>query len=600
MELPDQENKPEASPLDTERAKLRKDGYTEAEISQILIARATGGAQHSGGASGPGVLSNVLSSLVAVAAHARAAMPSFKKDVATIFDRAAPVSARAGASASLAIKTVVIAVLGFAAWQEWNQHIISATEIAAIQARKLHAEECSARIKSILDSVPMNKVTEAIDIVQRDCDPTYAERAKACDAKFQAFLNDIDHMTVSDPDSEKRMADRVTQFHSECTLTDAQRRTLAVKSASLKTEGEQTKRNLEGLSIINDTVKAEAEFKAGHYDEAFKLSQKTVAAAEAIDIKKSGKAGDLTASFLVGYAWHALFAGKFSEALAASERSIQFKPHDLVPEINRAHALMFLGRTDEAKSIYLAHKGEQVQGNSWEQVVEEDFTKLRKAGITNPMMAEIEEELGTPVQAAAAPKTVDSLPVAAPPAPPAKTMEAVTADQLTLRRGPDKTTEAIVVLNKGAQVDVISTESNGWLQVTVSDYGKSYQGYLSGKFMTQDLTASPIPAIVTEPYDLSRPAFCGSEGAPMEYVICSSTDLQDQDSAMARSYIALVARSNDPKEVRRGQKKWLTDRGQTCNIPAQGRPKGVIPASLVACVMRMDQARTHDLRMGLY
>jgi hypothetical protein len=136
---PDQDDKPAASPLDAERARLREAGYTDAEVSQILIARASAASQQPA-AAGQGVMSNALSSLVGVASHARAVIPSFRKDVATMFDGAATASARAGATASLLVKAVVILVLGYAAWQEWNQHIISGTEIARQQAIKAKAE----------------------------------------------------------------------------------------------------------------------------------------------------------------------------------------------------------------------------------------------------------------------------------------------------------------------------------------------------------------------------------------------------------------------------------------------------------------------------
>jgi hypothetical protein len=40
----------------------------------------------------------------------------------------------------------------------------------------------------------------------------------------------------------------------------------------------------------------------------------------------------------------------------------------------------------EAKAIYLAHKGEALNGKKWEELIFEDFDKLRKAGITSPLM----------------------------------------------------------------------------------------------------------------------------------------------------------------------------------------------------------------------
>jgi len=68
-----------------------------------------------------------------------------------------------------------------------------------------------------------------------------------------------------------------------------------------------------------------------------------------------------------------------------------------VIETNRAHALMFLGRSKESRTLYLAHKGKPVweqDHRKWERVIADDFAEFRKAGLTHPMMANIEKELG--------------------------------------------------------------------------------------------------------------------------------------------------------------------------------------------------------------
>jgi hypothetical protein len=400
MSSPDQEHKPEATSLDAERARLRSAGYTDAEVSQILIARAS----QQPAAAGQGALSNALSSIVAVASHARTLIPTFRKDVATVFDAAATVSARAGATASLAVKAVVILVLGYAAWQEWRQHIISATEIAASQAEKARAEACSARIKAIIDTVPMDQVVEATDIVQRDCDPTYAARAKACDEKFQAILNDIDHMNANNPDAQKEMTAKINAHKSACVITDAQRQAAAARAAKSKAESEKIAK---AIAI----VKAEAEFAAGRYNEAFKLAQENEAKALVNDLKEKGTLGEDTAHRLATIGWYGLFVREFSKSLDASESAIKLTPNDLVPQGNRAHALMLLGRTAEAKAIYLAHKGEPLNGKTWEEVVADDFALLRKAGITHPLMAEIETTFKP------SPPPTASSPPSSPPTP---------------------------------------------------------------------------------------------------------------------------------------------------------------------------------------
>ena len=150
MATPEIDDRPASSPLDSERARLRQDGYTDAEISQILIARVAGVPPlPTTSSASPGVLSQAISSLVALWTYARGTVFSIRSDVAAMFDGKAPASVRAGATASLAVKAVVIAVLGYAAAQEWNQHIISAPAIADAQARKTQAEAETARQTSL-------------------------------------------------------------------------------------------------------------------------------------------------------------------------------------------------------------------------------------------------------------------------------------------------------------------------------------------------------------------------------------------------------------------------------------------------------------------
>ena len=53
---------------------------------------------------------------------------------------------------------------------------------------------------------------------------------------------------------------------------------------------------------------------------------------------------------------------------------------------------MFLDRVVEARALYLQYRGtKKVQDEkSWETVILEDFAELRKAGLTHPLMDEIE------------------------------------------------------------------------------------------------------------------------------------------------------------------------------------------------------------------
>jgi tetratricopeptide (TPR) repeat protein len=98
-----------------------------------------------------------------------------------------------------------------------------------------------------------------------------------------------------------------------------------------------------------------------------------------------GKIGSLAYNFLL--------AGDFAPALEAADQAISLAPDKIWLYTNRAHALMFLGRHDEARALYLKYRGEKnVQGDkSWETVILEDFDGLRKNGLKNPLMDEVEK-----------------------------------------------------------------------------------------------------------------------------------------------------------------------------------------------------------------
>jgi hypothetical protein len=83
--------------------------------------------------------------------------------------------------------------------------------------------------------------------------------------------------------------------------------------------------------------------------------------------------------------------------LEASDFVISIVPDEIWLYTNRAHALMFLNRADEARALYLKYRGEKkVHGEkSWEAVVLEDFAELRKAELSHPLMDEIESKFST-------------------------------------------------------------------------------------------------------------------------------------------------------------------------------------------------------------
>jgi TPR repeat protein len=156
------------------------------------------------------------------------------------------------------------------------------------------------------------------------------------------------------------------------------------------------KGNREAKMALERLPAQEAE-TAGRYDEALRLEEAFAAKFEAEETKRDGKSGKRVVTELNAVVWYALFAKQFTKALTVADRAHTLFPNNLGIETNRAHALMFTGGDEEAKALYVAHKGEPVSevGNKlWEQAIAEDFAQFRKAGLTHPMMADIEKELG--------------------------------------------------------------------------------------------------------------------------------------------------------------------------------------------------------------
>jgi tetratricopeptide (TPR) repeat protein len=101
--------------------------------------------------------------------------------------------------------------------------------------------------------------------------------------------------------------------------------------------------------------------------------------------------------------WYQLFTRDFAGALASGQEAHKLDPANVFSETNRAHALLFLGRIQEAEEIYFQHRGEKVFEDSdekWEQAVLNDFDDLEKAGITSPEFVRLRVDLKPPAKTA--------------------------------------------------------------------------------------------------------------------------------------------------------------------------------------------------------
>jgi tetratricopeptide (TPR) repeat protein len=139
--------------------------------------------------------------------------------------------------------------------------------------------------------------------------------------------------------------------------------------------------------------------KKGNYDLAVADFTRAAALAwELVELYKGNEAQrrDLNSNIdtLGDLAFELIVARGFAQALAASDRAISTASEQLWLYTNRAHALMFLNREDEARALYLEYRGAKnvIDKKSWEAAVVEDFVAFRNAGLSHPLMEAIEAE----------------------------------------------------------------------------------------------------------------------------------------------------------------------------------------------------------------
>jgi tetratricopeptide (TPR) repeat protein len=108
--------------------------------------------------------------------------------------------------------------------------------------------------------------------------------------------------------------------------------------------------------------------------------------------------------YLISLSFNALFVGKYDSSLAAANEALRIDSGDLVPATNRAHALMYLGRTSEARDLYIKYMGHSIGSDSiWDREILDDFRQLIDAGRKQPLMSEITTLITTAANAQSAP-----------------------------------------------------------------------------------------------------------------------------------------------------------------------------------------------------
>ncbi len=136
-----------------------------------------------------------------------------------------------------------------------------------------------------------------------------------------------------------------------------------------------------------------------NFPEALKSYRKSLAIANRIAKSDPGNADresnlQSVVARIGGLSYNFVLARDFAKALEAADLAIKLKPEMIWVHSNRAHALMLLGRTDQARALSLKYRDQKnVQDDKpWTTVILDDFADLRKKGLTDPLMTKIEKQ----------------------------------------------------------------------------------------------------------------------------------------------------------------------------------------------------------------
>jgi tetratricopeptide (TPR) repeat protein len=136
-------------------------------------------------------------------------------------------------------------------------------------------------------------------------------------------------------------------------------------------------------------------------------SKKTVAAYQAaLTVGPPNLPPRLRQEIELRLSWKQILAKDFAGALSTCER-VPKEDVDFLPvQADHAHALVFLGRMDEARQIYRKYVGQKFpeSDKNWEQTMLDDFDELEKNGLHSPEFPKLREMLRPkPVQVGSTP-----------------------------------------------------------------------------------------------------------------------------------------------------------------------------------------------------
>ena len=127
----------------------------------------------------------------------------------------------------------------------------------------------------------------------------------------------------------------------------------------------------------------EQEQKNSRLEEALAAFRKSVAIRKALVARDPSKTEWQSAlqsgiEAIGGLAFNFVLAHNFAKALEAADEAISLASDKIWFYGNRAHALMFLGRLDEARALYLQYRGTKnvYDEKSWEDTIPRGLADL--------------------------------------------------------------------------------------------------------------------------------------------------------------------------------------------------------------------------------
>jgi hypothetical protein len=117
-------------------------------------------------------------------------------------------------------------------------------------------------------------------------------------------------------------------------------------------------------------------------------------AKESMEKKRTWEAVSRAATAYGNLGWAELLDQHPPESIQASEAALQLDNQPAWIHANLAHAYLLTNQADQAKALYLAHRGDEMYDDLFEVSVLDDFAQFRKLGFDRPMMEEIEKLLG--------------------------------------------------------------------------------------------------------------------------------------------------------------------------------------------------------------